>query len=453
MKTWKKMILLMVNLCVGSLFVGGINIAHATAIAQQRTLDNGLNVLLIESHHVPMLAMKLILPAGSRFDADGKGGSAALLSAMMTDHTKKHDYLTWAATLDDAAIRLGVGVDQDSMSFSVMVLREAVDEGLDALAEVLLQPAWDKKRFNFIKANAISTATKAQESAGTFAGQAAAQMLFKGHPYGHPVSGDVASLKKIQLSDLKAIYKHQFKPQGATLAVSGDITMDELVKLLQPRLQPWQGAPKQALSDIKTPQISSQKEAEIHLEKHQALVEWVRLGPSRHEANYTTMMVMNHILGGGGFGSKLMEEIREKRGLVYGVYSYFTPLETQGAYTIRLQTRADQVADAEAVLGEVLQSMADGKISQDALDKSKKNLVGGFAQRMDSNAERAGLLAMMGLYHRPLDYLQNWTKSIESVTLADVKRAAKQYLQPQDWTRIVVGPVGEQSQPDGVVKP
>ncbi|MDQ7001538.1 MAG: insulinase family protein, partial [Ghiorsea sp.] len=149
---------------------------------------------------------------------------------------------------------------------------------------------------------------------------------------------------------------------------------------------------------------------------------------------------LNHMLGGGGFGSRLMEEIREKRGLVYGVYSFFQPLEAKGAYTIRLLTKASQAAEAEVVLQDVLQGLADGHISQADLDKSKRNLMGGFAQRMDSNRERAGLLAMMGVYKRPLNYLQNWTESVNSVTLADVKRAAKQYLQPKDWKHILVGP-------------
>lgn len=122
------------------------------------------------------------------------------------------------------------------------------------------------------------------------------------------------------------------------------------------------------------------------------------------------------------------------------MYSWFQPLETNGVYLIRLQTRADQAVEAEAVLKEVLQGLADGHISEEDLMKSKTNMMGGFAQRMDSNNERAGLLAMMGVYHRPLDYLENWTKSVESVTLADIKGAAKRYLQPSDWKRILVGP-------------
>lgn len=426
---------LALTLCLCSL-----NVATAATAVQQRTLDNGLNILLIEAHNVPMVAIKLVVPAGSRFDAEHKGGSAALLSGLLMDHTQKHDYQAWAAKLDDAAIRLGSGVDKDTMSFSLTVLREALDEGVQALSEAVLQPGWQQKRFDFLQQNAISAATKAREEAATYAAEEVNKILFPSHPYGHVVSGSVLSLEKIQLVDLQQIYQQQVKPDGAVLAVSGDITMDELVVALEAYLSDWKGKPAHAFADIATPQPSAQQASLVTLNKHQALVEWVRLGPSRHDDNYKTLLVLNHMLGGGGFGSRLMEEIREKRGLVYGVYSFFQPLETNGVYTIRLLTKASQAAEAEVVLRDVLQGLADGHISQADLDKSKRNLMGGFAQRMDSNRERAGLLAMMGVYQRPLDYLQNWTKSVRYVTLADVKKAAKQYLQPKDWKRVLVGP-------------
>jgi len=414
--------------------------AYATTPVQQHTMDNGLNILLMEAHHVPMVAMKLIMPAGSRFDAEGKGGTASLLSSMLMDHTANHDYQAWAAKLDETSIRLGAGVDKDGLSMSLTVLKEVVDDGVAALAEALLQPGWNQQRFDLMQENTLSGLTKAQEDAGTFATLAKGNLLFPNHPYAHPTSGTLDSVRKIKLQDLKTLYRQQIKPQGATLAISGDITMKEAIKLAQMYLGQWQGKPKVALAEIEKPTPSQQQKIHHIMDKHQMLIEWVRLGPSRHDADYITMMVLNHMLGGGGFGSLLMEEIREKRGLTYGVYSYFQPYETNGVYVIRLQTRADQTAESEVVIKQVLQGLYDGEITQDMLDKSKTNLMGGFAQRMDSNRERVGLLAMMGFYHRPLDYLENWTKSVKSVTLADVLRGAEAYLQPDDWKQIWVGP-------------
>lgn len=405
---------------------------------QQHTMANGLNVLLIEAHHVPMLAAQLVIPAGSRFDVQDKAGSSALLAAMLMDHTQSNDYQAWAAKLDDAAIQLGASVDQDAMSMSLTVLSEAANEGLAAMAEALLQPGWQPARFDIIQKNAISSTIKSKEDATTFANDAMADMLFANHPYGHIVSEN--TLPRISMKDLKTLYRNQIKPMGATLAVSGDITMPQLTALLEKNFSAWQGTPQVALGDIQAPQPTAEMERNISLDKNQVLIQWQRLGMSRHDEDYHAGMVLNHMLGGGGFGSRLMEEIREKRGLVYGVYSWFQPLETAGAYTIRLQTRADQAKEAEAVLAQVLQGLAKGEISDAELEKSKVNLIGGFAQRMDSNRERAGLLAMMGLYHRPLNYLQNWTKSIEMVSIGQVKALAAKYLQVEDWRRIRVGP-------------
>jgi len=415
--------------------------AHATPVVQQHHLSNGMNVLLIEAHHVPMLAMKLTLPAGSRFDAENKGGTAALLSALLLDHTQQHTHTAWAAKLDDAAIRLSAGAGQDALSISLTVLKEASDEGIAAMAEALLHPGWRKQRFLLLKDNAVSSSIKAQEEAGTLAAEAVSQLLFPNHPYGHVAGGNTLSLQQIQLSDAKQLYQQQIKPIGSTFAVSGDITMTDLIPLLEQYFSAWQGQPTQAFADIQPAKPALTQAVVIPMQKHQTLLQWVRLGPSRHDPDYMAALVLNHMLGGGGFGSRLMEEIREQRGLTYGVYSWFQPLETSGTYKIQLLTRADQVDEAEDVLAAVLAEMAQGKISADMLRKSQQNLSGGFAQRMDSNRERAGLLAMMGLYHRPLNYLENWTQSIESVTLADVRRVAHYYLQPKSWKRVRVGTV------------
>ncbi len=425
-------------LCVVT-FLTGLQ-AYAATPVQQYTMPNGLNIMLMEAHHVPMVAMKLVIPAGSRFDAKGRGGSAALLASMLVDHTAQHDYLAWAEKLDDASIRLASSVDKEGLFLSLTVLKEAVDEGMDALSEALLQPGWDKQRFKLMQDNTLSALTKAREDAARFAALAQGELLFPDHPYGHPSSGTLDSVKALTLSDLKALYAKQVKPVGATLAISGDMTMQEAVQWAQAYLGRWHGEPAVALADIAQPEPAKQKHIHHVMDKHQMLVEWVRLGPSRHDDDYITMMVLNHMLGGGGFGSQLMEEIREKRGLTYGVYSYFQPYETHGPYIIRLQTRADQANEAEGVLRQVLKSLSVGKINQDMLDKSKQNLIGSFAQRMDSNRERVSLLAMMGFYRRPLDYLENWTASVKSVTLADVVRAAEAYLQPDDWKSIWVGP-------------
>ena len=433
MKIMKSLALMLVTL----LFTTA---AHAVPPIQQSKLDNGLRILLMEAHNVPMVSMQLSLVAGSRFDPADKGGAASLLAAMLTDHTAQHDFEAWASLLDTEALQLGAGADRDGMTLSLTVLKEVLPEGINAFAEALLEPGWDKKRFKLIQQNSISASQKAMEEPNTKASEASATLLFGSHPYGHPSDGSLTTLNNIKLSDLKQLYRAQLKPQGAVLAVSGDITMKELIALLQPALKTWLGTPEQGLFDIKRAPDTRGRTKIIDMPTTQTLSQLVRLGPSRKDVDFFPAFVLNHLLGGGGFGSRLMEEVREKRGLVYGVYSYFVPLATNGPFIITLQTRASQAEGAESVVRDVMHELADGKVSLRQLEETKANLIGSFAQRMDSNRERVGLMGMIGFYEMPLDYLQVWTEKVESVTLANIKSAAAAYMSPDQWNLIRVGP-------------
>lgn len=413
--------------------------AAAVPAIQEAHTANGLRVLLMEAHNVPMVSMQLSVIAGSRFDAAGKAGTAELLAAMLSDHTARHNHRAWSDVLDADAIQLGGGASQDELSVSMTTLREALEPGLDLFAEALLLPGWDKNRFAILQQDSIAAARKELEEPGARAATAAATLLFGAHPYGHRASGTAETLASIRISDLQSIYRAQVRPEGAVLAVSGDITMAELLPLLNARLSAWQGKPVHALMDLPMPADVHGKSVDVELPTSQTLVELLRLGPSRTDADFFPAFVLNHILGGGGFGSRLMEEVREKRGLVYGVYSYFMPLAVPGPFVISLQTRGDQADKAEAVVREVLQQMAAGQITRQQLQASKDNLSGSFAQRMDSNRERVGLISMIGLYNLPLDYLSTWTAHVDAVTLDQVKAQAARFLRPDAWNRVRVG--------------
>jgi len=415
-------------------------VAQAIPVIEQAQLKNGLRVLLMQAHNVPMVSMRLTVPAGSRLDPLNKGGAAALLAAMLTDHTAKQDYIAWADMLDAQAIRLGGGANRDSLSLSLTVLKEALDDGLDAFAEAALKPGWNKKRFAILRHDALSAAQKSLEEPGVRAAEETAAILYPAHGYGHRSSGSVASLPHVELADLKTLYSHQFKPQGSVLAVSGDVTMKELLALVRTRFANWKGAPDVPLKATPQAQKTTPERKHIAMPTRQMTVQLSRLGPSRYDQAFFANMLLNHILGGGGFSSKLMEQVREQRGLAYGVYSYFIPLAVPGPFVISLQTRADQAAKALAVVQDVMRNMHAGKISKVDLDAAKANLTGGFAHRLDSNSKRVGLMSMIGFYHMPLDYLAVWSQRINAVTLAEVKNEAKRFLAPEEWHIIEVGP-------------
>jgi len=429
------------------------SMAEAIPAIEQAQLDNGLRILLVQAHSVPMVVMRLNVSVGSRLDPDGKGGAASMLAGMLEDHTGKHDFVSWADLLDAEAIRLGASADRDELSLSMTVLKEALTEGVHALAEAALIPGWNSKRFAILKTDAISAAKKSLEEPGVRAAQATAHILYPHHGYGHRSGGSADSLEHLDLTDLQSLYRRQFKPQGAVLAVSGDITMSEVLQQIRPLFSTWQGRPEQGLRDIAKPETMHAQTRHILMHTRQMMVQLSRLGPSRYAPDFFASMLLNHILGGGGFSSELMNEVREKRGLVYGIYSYFMPLTVAGPFVITLQTRADQAGQALKVTQDVMRDMHDGHITRAQLAAAKANLTGSFAHRMDSNAKRVGLLSMIGYYRLPLDYLQTWTDNINTVSLASVKKAAEHYLNPADWNQVRVGPLPEKDDQSASASP
>ncbi|MDX8414154.1 MAG: pitrilysin family protein [Mariprofundales bacterium] len=413
--------------------------ALAIAPIHEWKMANGLRVLLMEAHTVPMVVMRLTLPAGSSMDAPGKAGTASMLAAMLGDHTARYDYRAWADHLDAQAIRFGVGADRDGLSLRATVLSEVTEQAVAVLAEALMQPGWSSQRFEIMRADTISALNKSLEQPPVRAAIAAVHHLYGDHPYGHRTSGSPESLLTLKISDLKRLYRDQVKPDQAVLAVSGDVTMAQLKQLLAP-LSAWKGRAKRRLQQLPKAPLPKAENIHIAMNTHQSTVQLVRIGLNRQAVDLFPTLVMNHILGGGGFSSQLMTEVREKRGLVYGVYSYFQPLTVAGPFVISLQTRADQAEKALAVVRQVMASMAQGKISREALQAAKDHLTGGFAHRLDSNGKRVGLMSMIGYYHLPLDYLQRWTDRIDAVSLKQVKQSAARYLAAAAWTEIAVGP-------------
>jgi len=323
---------------------------------------------------------------------------------------------------------------------TLTVLKEALAEGVDTFAEAGLQPGWDAKRFAVLQSDAVAGAQKSLEEPGVRAAEETAATMYPKHGYGHRPDGDLASLKRIELKDLQSMYRKQFRPEGAVLAVSGDVTMDELLALIRPAFAGWKGKPAVSFTDIPEPVAVRGEQRQVVMPTRQMTVQMARLGLSRFDKAFFADMLLDHILGGGGFASRLMNEVREQRGLVYGVYSYFMPLAVPGPFVISLQTRADQAGKALDVVREVMRKMHDGDIGKQELAAAKANLTGSFAHRLDSNAKRVGLMSMIGFYGLPLDYLQNWEARINAVTLAEVKHEAARFLDAEDWNVIQVGP-------------
>ncbi len=411
--------------------------AAGAARIERATLADGLDVLAWPAPRPPLVAIRLVIPGGRA--AEKTDGEAELLAAMLSDHTRRHDHAAWSAWLDAHALRFSIGTDAESWTVSVLALREQLPAALDAIAEALLAPGWNEKRFANLKERAIAAAKKAREEPGRLATERLLPALFGRHPYAHIPGGTPESLARIRLADLRRLYRAQFHPEGAHLVVAGDVHLKDLLPLARARLDRWRGAPALALADIPAP--AAPKPARIHVPAPttQTLIVLARLGPSRRDPLLFPDFLVNEAFGGGSFSSLLMKTLREQKGLVYGAYSYFEPRAKPGPWIVRVQTRNEKADEAARTTRRLMRRIARKGLPQALVRATAKRMAGRFPQSLDSNRERADLLAMVAFYGLPLDYLDEWPRRILAVDARDAARAARA-LDPRGWIEIRVGP-------------
>ncbi|MGH6626895.1 MAG: M16 family metallopeptidase, partial [Burkholderiaceae bacterium] len=272
----------------------------------------------------------------------------------------------------------------------------------------------------------------------TVASRAFASAVYGDHPYGYEMSE--ATLARIVVADMQAYYSGLVAPCRAKLSLVGAVTReqaDSLAATLLSRLPQGSCASLPAIAEVQP--LAAAKERRIAFESAQAHVFIGQPGYQRADPDFFALTVGNYILGGGGFVSRLSTEVREKRGLSYSVYSYFAPGLHAGAFTLGLQTRPDQAAQAVQVAREVLAKFVAEGPSEAELQAAKDNLIGGFALRIDSNRKLLDNVANIAWNALPLSYLDSWTKQVEKITVADVKAAFARKLQPEKMVTVVVG--------------
>jgi zinc protease len=264
------------------------------------------------------------------------------------------------------------------------------------------------------------------------------ELAYGNHPYGLRGSGEVATVARIVRDDLVAFYRRYYTADQAVVAIIGDLARTDAEQLAE---QLTAELPRSA-STPSIPPVPSLTRAETRVIPHPASQSHLLMGMpgiKRSDPDYFPLFVGNYILGGGGFSSRITEEVRSKRGLAYSAYSYFSPMQERGPFVIGLQTRKDQAGEALAVVRATLKEfLADGPTADELL-KAKQNLVGGFPLRIDSNRKILDYLGVIGFYHLPLTYLEDFVPSVEKVTLADIRDAFARRVDPARMVTVVVG--------------
>lgn len=264
------------------------------------------------------------------------------------------------------------------------------------------------------------------------------QQLYGNHPYAHPSSGTADSLKKIKTDDLKSFHQQYFVAQNATIAMIGDIT-DERAKAIAEKitsqLPQGQAAPQQ----VAVPPLIKAVHKHISFPSQQTHIMMGQASMRRDDKDYDAMYVGNEILGGGGFGSILMKELREKRGLTYGVYSSVVPMSAEGPFMISLSTRSDQTQQSLDLIRANLREFIRKGATEEQITEAKDNILGGFPLSTSSNASILAYLGAMGFYNLPVDYLDTFNDRINKVTAKDIREAFRRHLNPDKMLTVTVG--------------
>jgi zinc protease len=341
-----------------------------------------------------------------------------------------------AGRLVDIGARLGGGVDSDRASVSMRTLSAGAEReaALNLMRTVLSAPTFPQAVLEREKGRTIASIREAETRPDTIAGKRFAAAIYPDHPYG--VSPTVDSVGAITREDLVAFHRQHYGAKGAVVSIIGDVSRAEAEAIAQHLTEVLPaGGGKLVPPDVKKPLRGTLKIA------HPAAQSHIHIGlPAirRSDADYFPLLVGNYTLGGGGFVSRLMKEVREKRGYAYSVYSYFAPRKLEGPFEIGLQTKREQVPDALKVVDEVLTDYIAKGPTPKELAAAKKNLVDGLALRMDSNAKLLGYLSAIGFYGLPLTYLDEFPAKVKAVTVEQVKAAFARHVKAENLMTVIV---------------
>ena len=427
--TMKKLLTAAIALLVTQVALAGVKIEHWVS-------PSGARVYFVESRVLPMLDVQVDFAAGSMFDPAGKSGLAALTRAGLDLGAGKLDETAIAEQMADIGANLGGGADTDRASVALRTLsaRDKRDPALDILRAVLQSPRFDAAIFEREKARTIASLKEALTRPDSIAGKAFWAAMYPNHPYGKQASPE--SVATLNRDDLAAFHARYYTAANASITLVGDISRSDAERIAESLAA---GLPKGEAATL--PAAPAAAQGGLTKLPHPASQAHIYIGlPAIERGNpdYFPLLVGNYTLGGGGFVSRLMKEVRDQRGYAYSVYSYFAPLKQRGPFQIGLQTKRSQAQDAIKVARDVLDGFLKDGPSPDELAAAKANLTGSFPLRLDSNKKLLDNVAAIGFYGLPLDYLDQYQAKVQAVTADQIKQAFARHVRPTELITVTV---------------
>jgi zinc protease len=413
--------------------------ASANPDIQTWHTDNGARVLYVPATEIPMLDIRVVFDAGSARDA-GISGLALLTNGLLSEGAAGKDAQQIAEAFESVGAQLNYDAARDMATIGVRSLTEErfLKSAITNLTEVLTRPDFPEEAFQR-ELNRMKVAVKSrQQSPSAIASEAFNAAVFGDHPYASPVSGNAESLEKITLDDIRAFYERYYVGNNATVVIVGNVERkqaEDLVATVVSALPAGEKPPE--IAEVKP--LTEAKKIVIDYPSAQSHIFVGQPGMKRGDPDYFALYLANHPFGGSGFASRLVEVIREENGLAYSVYSYFSPLRQDGAFTMGMQTKSEQTEKALSLLDRELRKYISDGPDDDELAASVSNVTGGFPLKIDSNSKLLGYLMMIGFYDLPLDYIDSFIDNINAVDVDHINDALKRRLDPDRMVTVVVG--------------
>lgn len=415
---------------------------HAETDIQEVTSPGGITAWLVEEPSIPFVALELRFVGGSSLDAPGKRGATNLMVGLLEEGAKDLDARSFAEAREGIAAQFGYDSGDDSVSISAKFLTETQDQAVDLLRASLVEPRFDEAAMDRVRRQVLSGIRSDATDPDEIVSNAFYGMVFGDHPYGTSDSGTIESVTALTRDDIVAAHQGALARDRVFVSAAGDINAEELGLLLDRLLAdlPETGAEMPGYVDV----VTEAGVTVVPFDTPQSVAFFGHKGMKRDDPDFFAAFVINTIFGGGGFEARLMTEVREKRGLTYGVYSYLAPRDHAELFLGRVASANDRIAEAIEVITDEWEKISSDGVTPEELEGAKTYLTGAYPLRFDGNAQIARILVGMQMDGLSPDYIRTRNAEIEAVTLDDVRRVAARLLRPDELRFVVVG------QPEGL---
>ncbi len=413
--------------------------AFSAAKIEHWETSQGTPVYYVETKGLPMVDMRVVFDAGSARDGYQQG-MASLTSTMLRTGAGDLSADDIAQRFESVGAQFGAGISRDMAWVSVRTLTEQklFDTALQTVKVILTQPTFNEVDFQREKNRRLAGLKHREESPGAIANIAFSKAIFNDHPYANPTTGVIETVSGFTAEDLKDFYSKYYVANNAMVVIVGDLSKNQAKVTAEELISDLQLGSK--ATEIPAVEFTTQGDKKhIEFPSTQTHVLAGLVGMHRKDPDYFDLYVGNHILGGSGLVSQLFGEVREKRGLAYSAYSYFSPLLRKGSFIMGLQTRNDQTSEAVKVMLDTLTRFVKNGPTEEELLAAKRNITGGFAMRFDTNSKLTNYVAMIGFYRLPLDYLDAFQDKVNSITIESIKNAFQRRVRPELINIISVG--------------